>query len=29
VFWPICFFLSRYGLAIERRLPKTSTVGAA
>lgn len=29
VFWPICFSLSRYGLAIERRQPMTSGTSGA
>ena len=29
VFWPICFLLSRYGRAIERRQPMTSGVSGA
>jgi general L-amino acid transport system permease protein len=29
VFWPICFSLSRFGLAIERRQPMTSRVSGA
>lgn len=29
VFWPICFSLSRYGLAVERRQPMTSGVSGA
>jgi general L-amino acid transport system permease protein len=29
VFWPICFSLSRFGLAIERRQPMTSGVSGA